>query len=179
MTRYITFFTLIIILVACTKGRVYNKTTYFEVENLTSHQVTISFFDPYSADTALVKEYFIGQNFSGIIDTAKFEYVPSGEDNYCKVLTPNSSYPECENGFGSFWGGFSLSQYRFDDVKITELKELKLSSFESCDTSSVTTACLIIEKDSKEEFVNRKNSNITEVIKYYITEQQYALADSI
>lgn len=114
-------------------------------------------------------------NFKGIIDTVKYEYA-IGEDDYCINLTPDGIYNSCGT---YYWGDLSSIQYNFDDAKITELKEFRINTFGQCDTTSITKTCLIIEKEETEEFIKRKQSKITEVIKYYITEQQYELADSI
>lgn len=169
-----------IFLFSCTKGPVHHKTVYFEVKNLTAHQVKISFFGSYSSNYSILqKEYNIPPNFSGILDTGKYEYVTSGDGGYCNVLTSNNSYVgDCWTGNSYYWGRASLLQFNFDDLKITDTVPVYYLNFKDCDTSSVISPCFIIEQEEKEEWV-KKSIEVVEKITYYITNQQYLLADSI
>ena len=167
----------LILLLSC-RPRVYDVTAYLEVENLTTHQVNILFYNNYNLydkDTVIVKEYNIPANFKGTLDTVKFEYT-IGEDDYCIVSIPDGLYNAC-NVY--YWRDYASIQYIFDNIKKSEIQEFRIFSFEQCDTSSSITPCLIIEEEKNEEFINRKKNMVTESIKYYITEQQYLLADSI
>lgn len=174
------FIAFVLLSFSCSKGIINKETQYLEVINLTSHNVTIFFYDKYDLwernDTVPIKNYKISANFSGIIDTAIIEY-RGGEDDYCEnVLRPDKG---CDSQSYNLWGEITLNQVVFDSVKISDLTNYLEVSFAECDTVSLSEACVFISYSKEVINSDKKRADITEKTTYYITEQQYLLADSI
>ena len=181
MKNYIMFLIVSFILVSCTKGRVNYETQYLQVENLTTHNVSLIIFNKYDLydkkDTTPIMVYNIPSNFSGVVDTIIIEF-RDGEDDYCRTIYKEEGN-NCENVSINSWGAWTSNQFVFNAELMTEINDYTTTSFADCDTSGLIKACVIISYSRDFNTLNNKRADITEKTTYYITEQQYELADSI
>ena len=163
-TKYIYLLILLLSIFSCRK-KYYTNNNYLAFKNNTNYEVVATFVS--RADTIQFKEFLVPAHSTIYGDTSIVEYYCNDGCRPVNSTTDNYLYWINKNNHAII--------YDFEGIKISDFQNI---DYYACDTSSTISACNFNIKDTIiEETENMTFYNITTT--YYITQQQYLLADSL